>query len=111
MLTDTEYVLQQLSNHQHGGRDAMQIISASIRDRGVGCTVHSRVADLRRAGWDITCGIEGKTRRGRERYVYRLQGRAPVEPRPSVDAEPPGASLVDPAAPLDAIPGQLEMAL
>jgi hypothetical protein len=116
MTTDADYVLQQLSNHQHGGRDAMQIISSSIRDRGVGLTVHSRVADLRRAGWDITCMVEGKTRKGRDRYVYRLQGRAAglvVEPprRPSVEQEPPRPDS-SAAAPLDAhIPGQLEMAL
>jgi hypothetical protein len=114
-MTDSDYVLQQLSNHQHGGRDAMQIITASIRDRGVGLTVHSRVADLRRQGWEITCGIEGKTRNGRERYVYRLQGRAAglvVEPprSPSVEQEQPRPDSAA-AAPLDAIPGQMEMAL
>lgn len=86
MLTDTAYVLDQL---RQGPRDAMQIISASIRDRQVGCTVHSRVADLRAQGYTITCQIEGKTRRGRERYVYRLLAEpttaSPAEPQPSVE--------------------------
>jgi hypothetical protein len=71
MLTDAEYVLDQLDRHPNG-RDAMQIISASLRDREVGLTVHSRISDLRAQGYVITCAIEGKTRKGRERYVYRL---------------------------------------
>ena len=107
--TDAEYVLDQLDRHPNG-RDAMQIISSSLRDREVGLTVHSRVADLRAQGWDITCQVEGKTRKGRERYVYRLHGRALMEPRPSVEQEPPAASPVSPAAPLDAPnPDQLEL--
>jgi hypothetical protein len=107
MITDKDYVLQQLSNHRNG-RDAMQIINASIRDREVGLTVHSRVADLRRAGWDISCGIEGKTRKGRERYVYRLLGRAVVEPRPRVGQMPP-THTPDVALPDAPIPGQLRL--
>jgi hypothetical protein len=109
-MTDTEYVLLQLANHPHGGRDAMQIISASIRDRGVGLTVHSRVADLRRDGWDVTCAVEGKTRKNRDRYVYRLRGRASQEARPSVEREQRGVVEPPTAAPLDAHnPDQLEL--
>jgi hypothetical protein len=33
----------------------MQLISACIDTLGHGCTPHSRVADLRRAGHDIQC--------------------------------------------------------
>ena len=77
MLSDCEYVLADLQAHPNG-RDAMQIINASLRDREVGLTVHSRVADLRRDGYKITCQIEGKTRKGRERYVYRLQENVPA---------------------------------
>jgi hypothetical protein len=83
-MTDAEYVLAQLRS---GPRDAMQVISASIRDRGVGLTVHSRVADLRAQGYTITCGIEGKTRKGRDRYLYRLCGE-PAPPPPPEPAPP-----------------------
>jgi len=112
-MTDAEYVLEQLQAHPQG-RDAMQqIISAAIRERDVGLTVHSRVADLRAQGYVISCAVEGKTRKGRDRWVYRLVSEpldaGPVEPLASVEREQPhaGAGV---AAPLDApILGQLRL--
>lgn len=103
-MTDSEYVLAQL---ERGPRDAMQIISASLREREVGLTVHSRVADLRAQGYKITCQIEGKTRKGRERYVYRLQDAGFVEP-PAVEHAALGAEI--PAPVLDVNPDQLVLA-
>ena len=104
-MTDSEYVLAQL---EQGPRDTTELLVGSIRERGVGLTVHSRVADLRAQGYQITCQIEGKTRKGRERYVYRLQDAGRVEP-PAVEHVALGAEI--PAPVLDVIPGQLEMAL
>jgi hypothetical protein len=106
-LSDKAFVLDQLEQYPDG-RDAVQIISASFRIRGCGVgAVHSRVAELRDEGYQIPPAyIEGKTRRGFPRYVYRLigepQGRALVESRPSVEQEPLGVSRGTPAAPLDA---------
>lgn len=37
---------------------------------GAGLSINSRVADLRRQGWDIACAVE--TRDGRRVWVYRL---------------------------------------
>ena len=102
-MTDTEYVLSQL---ERGPKDAMQIISASLRERDIGLTVHSRVADLRAEGYTITCGVEGQTRKGRARWVYRLHAAGPVEP-PAVAAGLRGAEI--PAALPDEIPGQLRL--
>ena len=99
-MTDADFVLAQL---ERGPRDAMQIISASLREREVGLTVHSRVADLRAQGYKITCQIEGKTRKGRERYVYRLQ--TPGVWSPGRRAVARGAEI--PAALLDVNPDQL----
>ena len=87
-MTDAEYVLDQL---RAGPRDAMQIINASIRDREIGLTVHSRVASLRDKGYVISCAIEGKTRKGRERYVYRLVSEP--ESAASPEMQPTSASL------------------
>jgi hypothetical protein len=90
-MTDAEFVLQQLRDHP-AGRDAMQVISASIRERDIGLTVHSRVADLRAQGYTITCGIEGKTRRGRDRYLYRLVGEPAPAPLPAAAPTPAPAT-------------------
>lgn len=127
MITDADYLLEQLRLHP-SGRDAMQVISASIRDRGVGLTVHSRAASLRDQGYVISCGIEGKTRKGRERYVYRLISEPekcepgadhPVNCAPAVRASHQSTAVKreqqprsgdQAAAPLDApIPGQLRL--
>ncbi len=122
-MTDSEYVLAQL---EQGPRDTIEILVASIRERGVGLTVHSRVADLRRDGHKITCAIEGKTRKGRERYVYRLEvpsGGVPLSSPPLGNSagfvEPPASversgstsrsQSAQAAAPLDVIPGQLRL--
>lgn len=85
MISDTEYVLSQL---RRGPRDAMQIISASLRDREVGLTCHSRISDLRAQGYTITCHVEGETRKGRPRYLYTLVAEpeaAVVVPEPVVE--------------------------
>lgn len=106
-MTDSEYVLDQL---RAGPRDAMQIISASIRDRGVGATIHSRVADLRAQGHKITCAIEGKTRKGRDRWVYRLvEDAGAVEPPARVGRVPGPLIPQAVALPDAAIPGQLSL--
>ena len=97
-MTDADFVLAQL---ERGPRDAMQIISASLRDREVGLTVHSRVADLRRDGLQDHVPDRGKNRKGRERYVYRLQNAGRVEP-PAVEHVARGAEI--PAPVLDVNP-------
>ena len=102
-MTDAEYVLSQL---EQGPRDTTELLVGSIRERGVGLTVHSRVADLRRDGYDIRCTVEGRTRKDRARYVYRLQERRVVEP-PARGHEAPGAEI--PAPVPDVIPGQLRL--
>lgn len=89
-MTDTEYVAAYLRRHPSGAC-AIEIISASIRERGVGLTVHSRIADLRKEGYTIPkAEVEGQTWAGRPRYVYRLLAEpkaaaAPAEPEPSVE--------------------------
>lgn len=78
-MTDTDYLDKWLTDHPAGG-DTSQISNASKRDRGHHFMVHSRVADLRKrhAGrYDIVCQVEGKTRRGFPRYVYRKVSAKP----------------------------------
>jgi hypothetical protein len=107
-MTDCEFVLQEL---RKGPRDAMQIVMAAIRERDIGLVCHSRVSDLRAQGYVISCAIEGKTRKGRERYVYRLVGypEAPARPRtaPAVGLEAAADGGSQPAAALVDIDGQL----
>lgn len=91
-MTDVEYVLDQLRAHPNG-RDAMQVVMASIRDRDVGLMMHSRVSDLRAQGYVITCGVEGQTRRGRPRYLYRLVSEPAVAPPTPPTPEPDAAPL------------------
>jgi hypothetical protein len=67
-VTDTAFVLAQLGD---GPRTTMQLITASIYERGCGLTAHSRVADLRRDGHDIRCARIG-SRDGRGVYEYTL---------------------------------------
>ncbi len=107
-MTDSEYVLAQL---EQGPRDTIEILVASIRERGVGLTVHSRVADLRRDGYDIRCSVEGKTRKGRLRYEYRLVDAGFVEPPARVErsGSTSRSQSAQAAAPLDVIPGQLRL--
>lgn len=80
-MTDADWLLDYLQRYPQG-IDAMQAQNASLRERDQGLMVHSRAADLRKRGYTITCGIEGKTRKGRDRYVYRL-----------VDVAAPGGSV------------------
>lgn len=108
MTTDAEFLLAEL---EAGPRTTMQLITESIRTRGCGLTPHSRVADLRRGGYDIVCTRLGTNLAGRPIYQYRLHGRAVVESRPSVEREPRESPLGLPAAPLDAPnPDQLVLA-
>ena len=89
MTSDIDFVLKQLRKHPEG-RDAVQIISASFRERdcGVGA-VHSRISDLRERVYVIPpAAVEGKTRRGWPRYVYRLVAE-PAAPPPPEPAAPP----------------------
>jgi hypothetical protein len=70
----------------------MQIVMASIRERDIGLVCHSRVSDLRTQGYVITCGIEGKTRKGRDRYLYRLVSE-PAMDASGVTTAPPAPAV------------------
>lgn len=65
-MTDSEFMLSLLEDRPC---TTMEIIRESIQRRGVGCTPHSRAADLRRQGHDIRCERAGEIR-GRAVYVY-----------------------------------------
>lgn len=93
MISDTDFVLAQLRAHPRG-RCATEIISASFRERGCGVgAVHSRISSLREKGYQIPkAEVEGKTRRGFPRYVYRLCGE-PAPATPSAPPEPMGDAL------------------
>lgn len=71
MLSDTDFVEMCL---REGPASNLEILARSFAARGQGCTVHSRVADVRRRlpeGWTITCQrIPG--RRGRPEYRYEI---------------------------------------
>lgn len=83
-MTDADFVIQQL---RHGPRSTNDLLRASFDQRSVGLTVHSRIADLRRHGYQITCHTDGETTNGRTRYVYTLISEPAgqvAEPEPSV---------------------------
>lgn len=89
-MTDKAFVLAQLRQYPQG-RDAVQIISASFRERdcGVGA-VHSRIAELRDEGFGIPpAAVEGRNRRGHPRYVYRLVSEPSDSPSAGVGAAAP----------------------
>ncbi len=73
-MTDAEFMLSVL---ERGPASTMEIIMASVKERGCGLTPHSRASDLRRQGHDIRCEIEGE-HNGRMIYEYSLI-RHPVQ--------------------------------
>jgi hypothetical protein len=54
----------------------MDIIYASVRQRGCGITPHSRASDLRRRGHNIECSFGGKVA-GRSVWTYKLVSSLP----------------------------------
>jgi hypothetical protein len=76
-MTDTDFVLAVL---REGPASTNEILRRSFSERGVGCMVHSRVADARRklgAEWTIRCDRAGQTRAGRPEYVYEIVSAIP----------------------------------
>lgn len=68
-MTDTAWMLRELT--LRGPRTTNQLIFDSLRSRGYGLTPHSRKADLRRAGHNVTCRrVPSHT--GRPCWVYEL---------------------------------------
>jgi hypothetical protein len=74
-MTDAGFMLRVL---ERGPATTMDVIQASITERGCGITPHSRAADLRRDGYDIQCRHKGANHKGRPVYEYRLVER-PVQ--------------------------------
>jgi hypothetical protein len=82
-LDDTEFVLYLL---RQGPHCTNEILRESFRLRGVGLTVHSRVANAREKlpkHERITCERKGAYGNGRPRYEYRI---VPAEVPVTVEA-------------------------
>jgi hypothetical protein len=76
-VTDSKFLLAVLSDgNPHSQAD---LLRRSFEERGFGCTVHSRIADLRERGYIITCErVPGKTRG--EAWRYQLLASPLPEP-------------------------------
>lgn len=72
MTTDVEFCLKLL---RRGPHTTNEILRASFAERGCGLTVHSRIANLRKRGYDVSCRrIENAF--GRPSYQYTLREAA-----------------------------------
>lgn len=78
MRSDVEFVIHVLRS---GPASTNDILRRSITERGVGCTVHSRISDARRileaTGETITCHAAGRTTAGRTEYHYQIVSARP----------------------------------
>jgi hypothetical protein len=88
VTTDCDFVLSML---EEGPATTMMLIRQSINARGCGLTPHSRVADLRRGGYDIRCARVG-SKDGRGIYQYTLVSEPVTHP-----THPPGGLVEAPA--------------
>ncbi len=103
MTTDCDFVLAML---EQGPATTMMLIRQSINARGCGLTPHSRVADLRRDGYDIRCERVG-SHNGRGIYQYTLVEDAGFVEPPARGHAAQGREI--PAPVPDVIPGQLRL--
>lgn len=96
-MTDADFLLALLSDGKP--RTTNEILAASFAERGVGLTVHSRAADLRKRGQRIDVTCQGREN-GRAVYSYTLLPslREASPPSPGRDGERNGATAD--AAPL-----------
>src|SRR6266576_6412825 len=67
--SDSSFLLAMLKDGKRHSTN--EIIQASLAERKVGLTVHSRAADLRARGHNVICE-PGPRRNGRATYYYRL---------------------------------------
>jgi hypothetical protein len=77
MPNDSDFMLEVLSDGKSWS--TMDIIYASVRQRGCGITPHSRASDLRRRGHNIECSFGGKVA-GRSVWTYKLVASPPTPP-------------------------------
>ena len=68
-MTDVDFLLSVLSDGEPHTND--ELLRRSIAERGCGLMIHSRVADLRARGHQITCEHVKGEKRGRA-WRYRL---------------------------------------
>lgn len=95
-MTDCEFLLAVLQD----GRPHTQaeLLKLSLESRGCGLTIHSRVADLRKKGYDVRCTHVPGENRGRA-WAYTLREPAVPSPAGSRSAHAQPASAVAEAEP------------
>lgn len=106
-MTDVAYLLSVLQDGQP--HSSTEILRRSFDDRGHGLMVHSRAADLRAQGHQITCERVPGKRRG-DAFTYKLlpQGSTdePVSPEAPPSLTDQGAAWVGGASTLFELPAK-----